>query len=403
MKKVLFVINTLGRAGAEKSMTELMKVMDTNKYELHLLVLVNRGEMYDEVPPYVKIHNKHPDNGSVLSIGARFILIKTVIVALLKKFNFLRELPYLFHNMKEQLSNGRIQLDKLFWKIISDGTPVIKEKFDIAIAYLEGGAAYYVADYVKADKKAVFLHIDYKKAGYTPIIDHGCYDKMNRIYIVSEDAKKSFIGVYPQYKDKVEIFYNIINADVIKKLAEKGTGFQDDFDGIRILTIGRLHYQKAYDMAIPVLQKLKKSGYNIRWYVIGDGAIRGELEKMIEKHNVTEDFILLGAKSNPYPFLKQCQLYVHTTRFEGKSIAIEEAQILGKAIVASDCTGNREQIQHGINGIIVDLEEDEIASGIIKVLDDKTLVRKFEQANAEMKFDYRKNLDLLYSFMEDNE
>ncbi|MFZ7120108.1 MAG: glycosyltransferase [Eubacteriaceae bacterium] len=402
MKKVLFVINTLGRAGAEKSMTELMKVMDTNKYELHLLVLVNRGEMYDEVPPYVIMHNKHPDNRSVLSIGARFVLIKTVIVALLKKINFLRELPYLFHNIKEQLSNGRIQLDKLFWKIISDGTPVIQEKFDIAIAYLEGGAAYYVADYVKADKKAVFIHIDYKKAGYTPTIDHGCYDKMNRIYIVSEDAKKSFVGVYPQYKDKVEIFYNIINAEAIKKLAEEGTGFQDDFDGIRILTIGRLHYQKAYDMAIPVLQKIRKAGYNIRWYVIGDGAIRGELEKLIEKHNVTGDFILLGAKSNPYPFLKQCQLYVHTTRFEGKSIAIEEAQVLGKAIVASDCTGNREQIQHEVNGIIVDLEVNEIASEIIKLLDDKTLIYKFEQANAEMKFDYRKNLDLLYSFMEDN-
>jgi len=403
MKKVLFVINTMGRAGAEKSMTELMKVMDTSRYELHLLVLVNRGEMYDEVPPYVIIHNKKPNHGSVLSIGARVILVKTVLGAMFNKLQLFRHLPYLFRNMKQQSKNGRIQLDKLFWKILSDGTPIITEKFDIAIAYLEGGSAYYVADHVEADKKAVYIHIDYKKAGYTPLMDHGCYDQMNRIYLVSQDAKKSFLGVYPQYEDKVELFYNIINPQEIKKLANEGSGFQDQYDGIRILTIGRLHYQKAYDIAIPVLAKLVKAGYRLRWYVIGDGAIRSDLEKIIEKHGVKESFILLGATANPYPYLKECDLYVHATRFEGKSIAIEEAQVLGKAIVASDCTGNREQIKDGVNGVIVDLDEDKLVSAIIKVLDDQSLIHRFEQASEKIPFDYRKNLAVLYDFMEENQ
>lgn len=402
MKKVLFVINTMGRAGAEKSMTELMKVMDTSRYELHLLVLVNRGEMYDEVPPYVKIHNRQPDNRSVLSIGARFILIKTVLIASIKKLNIIRNLPYILLNLVEQLKSGKVQLDKLFWKIISDGAPILSEKFDVAIAYLEGGSAYYVADHVKADKKIVYVHIDYKKAGYSPLMDQGCYEKMDRINIVSEDAKKSFLDVYPQYKEKVSLFYNIVNAESIKELAMEGNGFQDGFEGIRILTIGRLHYQKGYDIAIPVLVKLKKLGYSIRWYVIGDGAIRNELDKIINAYDVENDFVLLGAKSNPYPFLKECDLYVHATRFEGKSIAIEEAQILGKAIVASDCTGNREQIKDGENGIIVDFDEEKIVLGIKKVLDDSILKNKFELANAMLKFDYRKNLSLLYGFMEDS-
>lgn len=392
----------MGLAGAEKSMTELLKVFDEDRYELHLLALINRGEMFNEVPQSVILHNKCPDSRSVLSMGARLILIKTVLAALFTKIRIFRELPYLFLNIREQIKDGRLQFDKLFWKIISDGTPVLQEKYDIAIAYLEGGAAYYVADHVKADKKAAFIHIDYKKAGYTPLMDHGCYDKMNRIYVVSEDAGKAFREVYPKLTDKMELFYNIINKEAIKKLASQGAGFQDNYDGIRILTIGRLHYQKAYDITIPVIAALKKEGYKVRWYVLGDGAIKGELERMIDKYQVRNDFILLGACLNPYPFLKQCDLYVHVTRFEGKSIAIEEAQVLGKAVVASDCTGNREQIHNGVNGIIVPLDEREIIAGIKKVLDDKTLMSSFGHANESISFDYRKNLNQLYRFMEEH-
>lgn len=400
MKKILFVINTMGRAGAEKSMTELMKAIDKDKYELHLLSLINRGEMFDSVPTNVIIHNKNPDSKSVLSIGAKLVLYKTVFVSMIKGGNILKNLSYLLKNIREQSRSGDIQLDKLFWRIISEGTPIIKGEFDIAIAYLEGGASYYVANRVRAKKKISYIHIDYKKSGYTPLMDQGCFDNMDKLFIVSEDAKKSFLEVYPKYVDKVDLFYNIINPEEIRSLAKENLGFSDNYNGLRILTIGRLHYQKAYDIAIPVLSKLKKLGYNVRWYVIGEGSIRGQLEKIIKDYDVVNEFILLGGKENPYPYLKKADLYVHTTRFEGKSIAIEEAQVLGKAIVASDCTGNREQIEDGVNGLIVPLEVNEIVKGITKVIDNNELKDKFQQGSLNIQFDYRKNLDGLYRFME---
>lgn len=399
MKKVLFVINTMGRAGAEKSMIELMKVLDPSQYELHLLSLINRGEMFDEVPSYVKIYNKNQDNRPVH--GAYFLLIRTVLGAMIKNLNIFKLLPYITQNYRRQRKSGRIQYDKLCWKLISEGVPRLAEKFDIAIAYLEGGAAYYVADHVNADKKAVFIHTDYSNEGYSPELDQGCYHAMDRIYIVSEEAKKTFLQVYPMHQNKVQLFYNIINSSSIRKLAEEGSGFQDDFTGTRILTVGRLQYPKAYDIVIPVLADLRKEGYNVKWYIIGEGTLRKELERMIKEYQLSDYFILLGARSNPYPYIRQCDFYVQMSRYEGKSIAIEEAQVLGKAIIASDCSGNREQIHHMENGLLVKPERLEIVNGIKMLLEDKGLISKFEQANRKREFSYRNNLELLYRFLEE--
>jgi glycosyltransferase involved in cell wall biosynthesis len=398
LKKILFVINTMGRAGAEKSMTELMKVIDPNRFELHLLVLINRGEMYDEVPSYVKVHNKRIDHRSVFT--AKGFLMKTVLKAMFQSLAIFRELPYLIRSIDTQRKQGRVQFDKLCWKMISDAAPRINEKFDVAIAYLEGGAAYYVADHVTAEKKAAFIHTDYQKAGYTPYLDHGCYGKMDQLFIVSEDAKKSFLDIYPQYVPKVKLFHNIIHKEAIQKAAEDGKGFQDDVQGLRILTIARLHYQKAIDLAIAAFSELKSQKYNIRWYVIGEGELKPELEALAAALQVSEDFIFLGARANPYPYLKQCDIYVHATRFEGKSIAIQEAQALGKAIVVSDCSGNRELIQDHINGLVVSLDKYSIAAGIKKLLEDKELKCRLEQENRVKDFGYAHEMRMMNQFLQ---
>ncbi len=389
----------MGRAGAEKSMLELINTLDKDKYEIHLFSLINRGEMFDYVPPHVRIHNKKPDSRSVL--GAKSFLFKTILRAMFKGFNLIGSFPYIVRNLADQLKNKRLQFDKIFWKLISDGASTIDEKFDVAIAYLEGGASLYVANHVNADKKAAFIHIDYKQAGYSKKLDNGCYNKMDKIYIVSEEAKRSFLDIYPELLNKVQIFYNIINKSSIMKLAGEGNGFRDAFEGFRLLTIGRLHYQKGYDIVIPALARLINENYKVKWYVLGEGEIRYELEKLIEKYQLEDKFILLGAVANPYTYLKQCDLYVHATRFEGRSIAIDEAQVLGKAIIASDSSGNREQIVDGVNGLIVKLDEKEIAEAIKKLLDDKFLRNKFEQTNGERAFNYRDNMKSFYDFLGD--
>ena len=149
---------------------------------------------------------------------------------------------------------------------------------------------------------------------------------------------------FTRYEEKSAGFHNIIERRRIEGLKKPG-GFSDSYDGVRILTVGRLAHQKAYDIAILAMKQIRDAGYKARWYVVGEGPERKALEKQIAELRLQKDFILLGIKENPFPYYAQCDLYVHATRFEGKSIAIQEAQALGCAVIASDCAGNREQIE----------------------------------------------------------
>ena len=135
--------------------------------------------------------------------------------------------------------------------------------------------------------------------------------------------------------------------------------------------MGRLTYQKAYDIAASAMKKIKDAGYRARWYVLGEGDQREALEKQIHALGLERDFKLLGAVDNPYPYYRGCDIYVHATRFEGKSIAVQEAQILGCAIVASDCNGNREQIENGVDGVLCGFSTAGISESIISLIEDR--------------------------------
>ena len=223
---------------------------------------------------------------------------------------------------------------------------------------------------MNAKKKAAFVHIAYGNSGYTREMDRDCYEKMDQIFTVSQETRRHFLEFYPEYEKKVQVFHNIFDTDRIAREAQLPGGFSDSYTGIRILTVGRLAYQKAYDIAIPAMKKIREDGYEARWYVLGEGSERNALEKQIAELGLQEDFQLPGAKENLFPYYAQCDLYVHATRFEGKSIAIQEAQTLGCAVIASDCAGNREQIVDGEDGLLCTLTPEGIAEKVEELLDD---------------------------------
>ena len=369
MKKLLFIINTLGCGGAERAILNLFSALDSNKYEISLFVLTSQGELRRELPENVRLINKKYKEVSVLTKKGRRLLTLSVLKAGIGKALFLRRAPYIIKNFLIMRKKGKIMPDKLLWRLLSDGAPKIQEEYDLAVAYLEGGATYYVADYVKAKKKAAFVHIDYEKAGYTRELDLDCYEKFDRIFTVSDEVKEHFLSVYPEYECKTSVFNNILNQERIKKMAEQGEGFNDGFKGLRILTVGRLTRQKRYDVAINAMKLMKeKIGVPIRWYVLGEGDLRQELEQQIKSAGLENDFILMGVKENPYPYYKGCDFYVHATEFEGKSIALQEAQVLGKPILATDCSGNREQIENGTDGILCELDPGQVCEKLLYMI-----------------------------------
>ena len=400
MKKVLFVINTLGCAGAETALIELLKSLDEKEYELSLYVLMGQGEMIDKISENVKLLNDHYCKDSVLSKQGKQAMMKTVWHSFWKNGDVFGKFAYIVRTFSAMRRTGKFQPDKILWRVISDGSPRFEETYDLAVAYLEGGSTYYVADHVKAKKKAAFIHIDYESSGYTRGMDRNCFDKMDRIFTVSDEVKKHFLNVYPKYQDKVKVFHNIINQDEIRRKAGEETGFEDHFDGVRLLTVGRLTYQKAYDIAIDAMKLIKDRGYKVRWYILGEGSERPALEKKVKELGLEKEFLMPGAASDPFPYYKQADIYVHATRFEGKSIAIQEAQTLGCAIIASDCNGNREQIIQEKDGLLCLLEPESIAEAVISLVKDRDKRIRLGNAAKEKDIVHKGEIQLLLELMQ---
>jgi glycosyltransferase involved in cell wall biosynthesis len=296
---------------------------------------------------------------------------------------------------------GRIQWDKLLWQLLARGAERPADTYDLAVAYLEGGSTYYVADYVQAKHKAAFLHIDYGAAGYTRALDLDCYLKFDHVFAVSREGEESLLRAYPQMRGKTSLFHNPVDLSKLRKKSREPlaqAAFRD-YDGYRLLTVGRLNPQKAIEVSIETMARLKREGIAARWYVLGTGPEREKLERLIVRLGLEEDFYLLGAVDNPYPYFAACDLYVHASRFEGRSIAIQEAQALGCAILASDCSGNREQIRDGWDGVLSPLDVTALAGQIQRLLADQKLRSLLGCHAAEKPTDHPEDLEALLSFI----
>ncbi len=398
-KSILFVINTMGQAGAEKALLALMNMFDSSRYELYLYVLMAQGEMIHEVPAHVTVLNKRYCDISVLAKAGRSDMIKTVLGALLLRGGLFRNFGYIVSNAFAMIRDRRFQTDKLMWRVLADTADRFDKEFDLAVAYLEGGSTYYTADYVNAKHKAGFVHIDYAESGYTRKLDGGCYARLDRIFTVSDEVRENFLKVYPEYVDKTRVFHNFLNTEDIKKRAKAEGGFTDDYDGIRLLTVGRITYQKGYDIAVEAMKILKDRGIKARWYVLGDGPLRDDISRQIRKSGLEKDFVLLGACNNPYPYYAQTDIYVHATRFEGKSIAIQEAQVLGCVIAASDCSGNREQIENGVDGILFEYTPGKIADAIQELTENPEKAEMMALAASQKKINNIKDMEHIYELL----
>lgn len=372
-KKVLFVINTLGRGGAEVALMELMRQFSPEKYDLSLYVMLGQGELVDRLPQGVSLLNRRYDSSDVLSAAGKGRLYRKVLGIGLRRGAILRNAPYILKNLWAMERLHRIQPDKLLWRTVADGTAPLPGEYDLAVAYIEGASTYYVSRKVRAKRKAAFVHVDYRKAGYTRALDGGCYTAFDRIFGVSDEVRESFVALYPEYAEKTGVFHNIINQEQIRRRAQEPGGFTDGYEGIRIMTVGRLVKQKAFEVSVRAMRLLKDAGVCARWYVFGEGEERGALEAEIARLGLRDDFLLPGVVDNPYPYFKQTDLYVHCSRYEGRSIAVQEAQTLGCPILVSDCSGNREQVTDGVDGLLVDFAPQAIAGAIRRLIDDPAL------------------------------
>ena len=371
MKKVLFVIDSLHCAGAEKSLTTLLSLLDYSKYDVDLQLFGYGGALEELVPKEVNIL-KPMEYIKFSSLSTKNAVIKS-----LKNMNFKMlssRLKFSLAIRKNNYSNA--QKARIYWQKVSNVIEENNKKYDIAISYAQGVPTFYVAEKVCAKKKLAWVNVSYKLEDEDRVFQEQFYEKYNKIVAVSDSAKNIFLETFPKYTNKLEIIYDINDADFIKKMSDQGQSYNDNYTGLRILTIGRLANQKGYDIALEACKILKEKGIEFKWYSLGIGPLKEEIEKYINENNLENNFKLLGVKSNPYPFIKDCDIYVQTSRFEGFGIAIAEARMLNKPVVTTRFDAVYNQMKDRKNGLVVDMNSQGIVNGILELINNKKLTNE---------------------------
>ena len=355
---IAFIIPDMVLGGVEKSLLALLDAMQGKGFHITLLLFRRQGELLPYVPDWVDIRE-------IETVGKLETIRRTISAALSRL------------GSKKLFLVAKSIYHKYGSKIIKKIVNIPETVYDVAIAYKDGAATWYTAQSSIAPVKIAFIHTDFKTAGYNPLSQKKVYNNFAKIFCNSKESKDSFLRVLPEFSDRTEVFYNIVNPSTIYNLAKSGTSYNDNFSGLRILTIGRLSHEKGIDKVIEVASRLKTKNYSIRWYVIGDGPDKNKLMKKAKKLHVENEVIFLGSVINPYRFLADCDIYVQPSNYEGYCISLAEARLFCKPIVTCDFCGAREQIVDGITGIITGISVNELFAGVEKLVIDETLRLKF--------------------------
>lgn len=374
--------------GVESTLLSLLNVIDRERYEITLMLLEKRGRFLNKLPNDITIKEiEIPEREWGVFFGK-----KKVLLSYLKKGKLWKLPLFIRYNLQNSLTEDRTQNAHYFQKI-SQTIPVLDEEYDLAIDYFGYATftTFYLAEKVRAKKKVTWLHSILSR--FSPEAFGIWYEKMDQIFACSQMVKDDFLKIFPSIKN-ITTFYNIIEPKKIKEKSNMGVGFDDDFEGIRILTVGRICHEKGMDIAARVYNELIKK-YNIRWYLIGDGSEQDKelVRKEIDKAKV-KDFVFLGIKENPYIYMKQCDIYVQPSRFEGYCTTTNEARIVGCPIVMTDVSGAREQIENGVHGYIVDSEE-ELLKAVEKLVKFPDLRIMFKNNIKQINCDTKRELDKL--------
>lgn len=381
-KKIIFVSEALWCGGIETALINLLNHIDYSKYDVSLLVVRNIFDfnMKERINPKCRL----------------IIIDRRDVVTFDKRYPY-----YRIFGLTEECVNPS-KLHKIFKWVI----PSVKwienrlfidyirkmmkdEIFDTAIIYSDVVAEHTIRA-IKARKYLMFYHHGAMRHVYHDEIG---YRKSEKIIAVSENQAKALGEFVPRYAKKITVIHNLTDVDGLRKKAEMP--LEDKFvkEHINIVSCGRVSHEKGMDIAVKACAELVKRGFDdIRWWIVGGGPAEQEVKNIISELHMEEHVKMVGMKGNPYPYIKQADLYVQPSRFEGYPLTILEALILGQPVISTNNNGAKEIIQNEKTGILCTIDEKDISDKIEMVLKKQKLVelrkevRKIDFENENQKY-----------------
>lgn len=365
-KKILFIISNMESGGVSKSMLSLLHTVDKVKYEVDLLVVNPIGIFMDQLPEGINVIR---DEKAALFFSA----FPNNISSLLLKGYWLAAFCRAVAAILSLINKGWAGL------LMSKFLPALPKHYDLAVDYNGQQQLYYLIDRVNAEKKATFFHSDYGQWSYYYSADSKYFPKADRIFTISEICAQSLRNYFPEENDKIEVFENISSPAFITQQA--GEKINEELTGHTLLTIGHLSENKGTSTALEAAKILKERGVLFKWYFIGADSKEKDYVYLRQQLGLENSVFFLGLRSNPYPYMSAATIIVHPSKFEGKSIALDEAKILGKPVVVTDFSTVHDQSKNKYNGTIVTMDAAAVATAIEELL-----------LKPELAEEYRKNL-----------
>lgn len=394
-KKLLFVIESLTLGGAEKSLVTLLNLLDYTEYDVDLLLFAQGGAFQKLLPEEVNL----------LTIPEYFAYTSVPWSRPAEKVNhpgmLLAQLRY---SVAIRIGkHNHIEKAVLLWESSRNCFRTMEQEYDIAIAYAQGVPTFFVAEKVRAKKKAAWINAVYEPKGRYLEYIRSMYGHFDTVNGVSEPIAVRIKATFGIPDHKVMVMKDILDVDFARKMAQMSSKAATEMNdtGVKILTVGRFAIMKCYDLAVDAAKLLRDRGMDFTWYAVGDGALREALEHQIAANGLQDRFILLGSRSNPYPYFAACDLYVQTSRFEGFGITLAEAKMFHKPIVTTNFDAVGAQFENEKNGLIVDISAEAIADGIQRMLTDTELRERCVANVRAEKLGNTEEMEKLYRMIEE--
>ena len=374
MKARIFIaMHYMEIGGAETALIGLLNALDPNRVDVDLFLYDHRGEMMQFIPEWINLLPQIP----------KYSVLERPIVELVKRgfwgiaagrlwAKYISKVAYKRSGSKLENNGG---LDKMS-KCTTPLLPKINQSvtYDLAISFLTPHRI--VAEKVKAKKKIAWIHTDYTRVWVDAEDELKVWQKYDYVASISGDVTNTFLQVFPSLAPKIVEIENILSPTFVRKRAElEDTDKEFRHEGtITLLSVGRFSDAKNYDNVPDICKRLiNETKLNIKWYIIGYGGDEALIRQKIKEAGMEEHVILLGKRSNPYPYIKACDIYVQPSRYEGKSVTVREAQMLCKPVVVTNYPTAPSQIRSGIDGVIVPMDNEGCAHGLAEVICDKPL------------------------------
>ena len=374
MKPRIFIaMHYMEIGGAETALVGLLNALDPARVDVDLFLYDHRGEMMQFIPEWVNLLPQIP----------KYSVLERPIVELVKRgfwgiaaarlwAKWLSQKAYKRSGSTLENNGGLDKMSKCTTPLLPKINPSVT--YDLAISFLTPHRI--VAEKVKAKKKIAWIHTDYTRVWVDAEDELKVWQKYDYVASISGDVTNTFLQVFPSLAPKIVEIENTLSPTFVRKRAElQNVDKEIRHEGtITLLSVGRFSDAKNYDNVPDICKRLiNETKLNIKWYIIGYGGDEALIRKKIKEAGMEEHVILLGKRSNPYPYIKACDIYVQPSRYEGKSVTVREAQMLCKPVVVTNYPTAPSQIRSGIDGVIVPMDNEGCANGIAEVICDKPL------------------------------